>query len=969
MWKEKGQKVKKPSLRSIYSLVILFTIIIAPFVSLVPTVKAVTTIYLDPVSTTGLLPGDTFAINVMISEVADMVSWQFSIAFSGLREEVLEVTEVIEGDFLLMGGATYFTSNIDNTAGEVAAGANLLGEVPGVYGDGWLATVVFRVFGGGESPLNLFDTILLNSESLTISHVTTNASYVGAAPYAHFGFRPYQSIDGYLPAVNQTITFNATASYDPTGGTIVSYKWDFDINDQANTPVVTVDPIITHAYVGDSSAAIQYGVGLNITSSTGYIDSYAFTDLNVIVRDISVRITSVSPSGQVKAGTPVSIDVNATNVGTGTESFNVTTLINDVAINTTRVISLNPIPVPYQPPFYHVKNYTVIWDTTGLPSGEYTIGVNVTAYPGDNNMTNNEYVWGSVNISAVSKLEYTVEVYSKSFKVIVETDSDVTGFAFNYALKQIGFSVSGESGISSYVNITIPMTMLNVSDPASWIVELNATSEDFIVTSNGTHYFVYFDYVFASAYEVFITGEVVPIPPQPAFTFSPSLGIVGQPVTFDASSTTDPDGHGIKEYLWRIYTYLGQGDKNITWSRVTTEPTMSVIFNQSYIGAGAQFVSVIATNNFGMANESSERVLEVMWSYDIAVVDIDVSASSVNIGQTMFINVTVRNLLATADALVWYKVTIYGNDTELTTFLVNPPISPPEISVSAAGETKRADYKWNMTTVPGRYTIKATASVVKYANLRPPPIAEVNLADNTFTYGEVTITKWSSTVGMIVSPQSVNFGQGTIVSGSISPLRASVDVTLQYRLGTAGAWSNASKVQTSAQGSYLFNWTPPTAGTYEVRAIWNGDSITFGNMSAVTTLTVRRVASELTLDVSSTSANAGSTVTVSGTVTPAVAGVTVTIRVNRDNAGWTTAGTATTDADGNYEYEWTPSEAGTYQIRASWDGNTNYLDSESVTKSVTIASTGLGDVYIYIAAGAIILVAVVAVVLFLRRRK
>jgi hypothetical protein len=961
--------MKKPSPRSIYSMIILFIIIIAPFLSLVPTVKAITTISLDPVSTTGLLPGDTFAVNVMITEVEDLKSWQIELAFQGLIDGVLIVTEAIEGDFLMMGGGTSFNKYVDNTNGIVQLSCIIMGLVPGVYGDGWLATIVFEVIGGGESPLDITTSQLLDSNSVEISHVATDASYVGAAPYAFFIYRPNTPLDGYGPAVNQTITFNATTSYDPSGGTIVGYEWDFDADDPDNTPLVTAEPIVYHAYVGNKTAAKQYNINLTVTSSTGYKDSYLSSNFPVIVRDVAARIMDVSPSGQVKAGTPILINVNATNVGTGVESFNVTTFYNDVPINTTRVIQLNNIPDPYVPPFYHVKTFPVTWDTTGLPSGEYTIRVNATSNPIDNNMANNEYVWGSISISAVSELEYTVEIYSKSFKVVLETDSDVAGFAFDYALKQIGFNVSGETGVSNYANITIPMTLLNVSDPASWTVELNGIAEEFTPTSNGTHYFLWFDYTFASSIEVLIGGDIVPIPPQPSFFFSPSPGIVDQPITLDGSATTDPDGHGIKEYFWLFYKLDAQGHRLTIRSNITTEPTLTVVFNQSYIGTDALAVTLTATNNFGMVNESSEMTLQVIWPYDIAVVGIDVSESSVNIGQTMFINVTVTSVLDVHGTLVRFRVTIYGNDTALTTFLVNPDIQPPEINAPAVGGTTRADYKWNATAVPGGYTIKAAASVVEYASLRPPPSPEANLADNTFTYGDVTVTKWASTVGMVVSPSTLNFGQAAIVSGSISPLRAGVDVTLQYRLRLTGVWSNASKVKTSVQGTYLFNWAPPASGTYDVRASWDGDSITFGNASTVMTLTVRKVASELSLDVSSTSTTAGSAVTISGTITPTAAGATVTIRVNKDSTGWTTAGTATTDAEGNYEYEWTPSEAGTYQVRVSWAGNDNLLDSESETKTVTVSSGGLGDVYIYIAAGAVILIAVVAVVLFLRRRK
>lgn len=77
------------------------------------------------------------------------------------------------------------------------------------------------------------------------------------APVASFTFSPSN------PLIYDTVTFNASASYDPDGS-IISYTWDFG---DGNVTTVT-DPIITHVYPAAEST-VNYTVTLTVTDNEG----------------------------------------------------------------------------------------------------------------------------------------------------------------------------------------------------------------------------------------------------------------------------------------------------------------------------------------------------------------------------------------------------------------------------------------------------------------------------------------------------------------------------------------------------------------------------------------------------------------------------------------------------------------------------------------------------------------------------
>jgi len=156
------KNVLSPSASVSLLLVIFFTSIAAEL-SASPT----TTVYVH-LSTRTVAVGQTFIVEVKISEVGDLYGWEFKLRWN---PNLLDVVDVTEGPFLKQGGDTFFAKKTNNTAGNILVDCTLLGNVSGVSGNGTLATVKFYAEVQGESILDLYDTILINSHEIAITHI------------------------------------------------------------------------------------------------------------------------------------------------------------------------------------------------------------------------------------------------------------------------------------------------------------------------------------------------------------------------------------------------------------------------------------------------------------------------------------------------------------------------------------------------------------------------------------------------------------------------------------------------------------------------------------------------------------------------------------------------------------------------------------------------------------------------------
>jgi len=94
-------------------------------------------------------------------------------------------------------------------------------------------------------------------------------------------------------------------------------------------------------------------------------------------------------------------------------------------------------------------------------------------------------------------------------------------------------------------------------------------------------------------------------------------------------------------------------------------------------------------------------------------------------------------------------------------------------------------------------------------------------------------------------------------------------------------------------------------------------------------ITTRFLSSTISIALSPTVIALETNVTISGDIDPPRPAVNVTILYRTSGGTWGTLVTRTTDSNSSYSYEWTPETTGTYEIKASWDGDSNTLDDES----------------------------------------
>lgn len=107
--------------------------------------------------------GDTFTINLTVTDAVDLTAWQFDLGYNPLHVQANGVTE---GPFLSSAGTTFFTPGvIDNTTGLISLVSASFVDLTPPGGSGILASIEFTALSAGLSPLTASNVFLNFTDS------------------------------------------------------------------------------------------------------------------------------------------------------------------------------------------------------------------------------------------------------------------------------------------------------------------------------------------------------------------------------------------------------------------------------------------------------------------------------------------------------------------------------------------------------------------------------------------------------------------------------------------------------------------------------------------------------------------------------------------------------------------------------------------------------------------------------------
>ena len=500
--------------------------------------------------------------------------------------------------------------------------------------------------------------------------------------------------------IGETITFNASDSYDPDGS-IVSYYWDF--GDGTNVTGV----IVTHAYADNG----VYTVTLTVTDDWGAVDTAtsAKTVLNrlpvaVFTESAETVLTaetitfnasdSYDPDGAIVSyfwdfgdgakATGIIVEHAYADDGTYTVTLTVTDDdgATDTATSTKTVLNRSPVASFTESATTVFTGETIYFNASDSYDSDGTIvgyfwdfgdGTNATgvttehAYADDGVYTVTLTVTDDDGAAASTSATKTI---GNSPPVAIFTESATTVFTGEAICFNASDSYDPDSVIVSYfwdfgdrTNVTDVVVTHSYANDETYIVTLTVTDDDG-ETNTAT-----------------ATKTVVNRSPVASFTESAETAYAGETIEFNAFASYDPDGTVIN-YFWNF----GDGTN-----------TTGIFVEHVYSVNGMFTVMLTVTDNDGESSSALTTKTILGGWHDAAIVNVIPSASEVYEHQVLNVSVVVANegtwtetfnvtlhafevhgwhLVEIDDRLVWYSDGESSGDFLLVTSVTIPTGNP-----------------------------------------------------------------------------------------------------------------------------------------------------------------------------------------------------------------------------------------------------------------------------------------------------
>ena len=438
----------KRKLSKISILLLLLLSIITGAVRFAPIAYAYpgTNFYVDPPIvekyTDTTLVGDTFNVTLNIGNVTNLFGLEYKLYWNKSVLNFVSVKDTLPwpSTFVAMNETT---NNYNATHGRFWFSVTALPPSTPFTGNFTLREITFNITsapppGSGNflyTLIDIQDEILGDPSAQEIPHDT----YDGEFYYANPTLEPPVASFTYSPSlikVNVTVTFNASASYDPDGN-ITQYIWDF--GDSNMTTVAT--PIITHVY----NMTGNYTVSLNVTDNDDLSDTFT--------QDITVWPTQIPPFAYF-VYSPPNIQVNSTATFDASGSYdldgNITQYMWDFG-DTNVTTTTTPI-------ITHIYNAT----------GNYTVTLNVTDNEGLSSIFSRN-ITVSIFIPPVANFTYSPSMpsvdYPTTFDASASYDPDGTILLYIWDFGDNSTASTNETEITHIYtatgNYTVTLTVID----------------------------------------------------------------------------------------------------------------------------------------------------------------------------------------------------------------------------------------------------------------------------------------------------------------------------------------------------------------------------------------------------------------------------------------------------------------------------------------------------------------------------
>jgi hypothetical protein len=229
-----------------------------------------------------------------------------------------------------------------------------------------------------------------------------------------------RTISSHAPTVN--VTF-------PNGGEVLALGSNYTITWEASD--LDGDPLTYSVAYSQDGGENWIPLAIDITENsytwetrylqngTNYLFKIVANDGINIGEDTSdnpfallihdVAVASIVPSSTVvKQGGTLSINVTVANDGDQTEVFNVTTYAdqNTTIIGDEIIIGSQTVTLSSR----NMTSFTLTWNTSGIPLGNYTMSAEASMLPGEFNTTDNMLIDGTVEITIFYTLSITATI-------------------------------------------------------------------------------------------------------------------------------------------------------------------------------------------------------------------------------------------------------------------------------------------------------------------------------------------------------------------------------------------------------------------------------------------------------------------------------------------------------------------------------------------------------------------------------